>query len=76
MIQQYITEKQVAERFAIGLRQLRKMRVFGTGPRFTKISGAIGRTGGRVVYAIADVLAWIASRPSGGESALEVERPL
>jgi len=65
-MEQYINEKQVSERFGIGIRQLRRMRLFGGGPKWTKISGAIGKTGGRVVYAIADVLAWLASCPSGG----------
>ena len=66
MLAQYLNEKMVAEQYCIGLRQLRLMRMRGTGPIFLKISGAIGKTSGRIIYAIADVEEWLNSCPSGG----------
>ena len=63
---EYLRETEVAARYAIGLRQLRLMRMRGTGPIFKKVSGAIGKTGGAIRYAIADIEKWIASLPSGG----------
>jgi hypothetical protein len=62
----FLTEQQVAQEFAIGLRQLLLMRMRGDGPRFIKTSGQLGRRGGRVRYAVEAVEAWIASLPAGG----------
>jgi len=64
-----LTEKEVEATRGIGCRQLRLMRMRGTGPRWLKISGEVGRRGGRVVYPVADLEAWLASRPGGGEAA-------
>ncbi len=62
-----LSEKEVAATRGIGLRQLRLMRMRGVGPRYIKISGRIGETGGRVLYPVADLDAWLQSCPSGGE---------
>jgi hypothetical protein len=66
MDQEYATEQQVSARFAIGIRHLRMMRARGTGPRFTKVSGRLGHSGGRIIYRVADVKEWLAGLPSGG----------
>jgi len=63
-----LTESEVSELYAIGVRQLRGMRMRNTGPRWLKISGAIGVKGGRILYPVADLNRWLASVPSGGES--------
>jgi hypothetical protein len=63
----YLTEVQVSERFCLGVRLLRLLRMRGKGPRFTKVSGSLGKSGGRVIYAVSDLEAWLASRPQGGE---------
>jgi hypothetical protein len=63
----FLTEKQVAERYAIGLRQLQRMRMFGTGPIFKKISGQLGKTGGKIIYSVAEIELWLSTRPQGGE---------
>jgi hypothetical protein len=72
-----LTESEVVESRGIGRRQLRVMRAKGTGPRYIKVSGQIGRRGGRVLYPVADLDQWLAQRPSGGERWLlgsQVER--
>lgn len=63
-----LTEREVTEIYGIGTRQLRLMRLRGKGPPFIKVSGQIGKTGGRVLYNVENLERWIASRPSGGES--------
>jgi hypothetical protein len=62
-----LSEKEVAASRGIGLRQLRMMRMRGVGPRYIKISGRIGESGGRVLYPVRDLDAWLQSCPSGGE---------
>jgi hypothetical protein len=64
---QNLTEREVSEIYRIGTRQLRLMRLRGKGPRFLKVSGQLGHSGGRILYPVADLEAWLASRPSGGE---------
>lgn len=66
-----LTEKEVAATRGIGIRQLRLMRMRGIGPRWIKISGRIGETGGRVLYPVASLDAWIGSCPGGGENGSE-----
>jgi hypothetical protein len=61
-----LTENEVADRFGIGRRHLRLMRARGSGPRFLKVSGRLGQTGGRILYPIADFEEWLDSLPSGG----------
>ena len=63
----HLTETEVFTTTGIGIRQLRNMRARGDGPPFNKTSGEIGKRGGRVVYPFVPLLAWIASRPGGGE---------
>lgn len=66
MEKQNLTEKEVSEKYSIGLRLLRNMRMHGEGPTFIKISGTLGETGGRIVYPVAAVDAWLSSMPAGG----------
>jgi hypothetical protein len=65
---QNLTPKQIAEIFNIGLHHLALMRMRGTGPAFIKISGQVGKSGGRVLYPVAGVKEWLASAPTGGGS--------
>lgn len=62
-----LTEAEVSEQYGLGLRLLRRFRMLNRGPRFRKVSGRIGASGGRVLYAVSDIEAWLASCPSGGE---------
>lgn len=62
-----LTEREVAASRGIGLRQLRMMRMRGVGPRYIKISGRIGESGGRVLYPVRDLDTWLQSCPSGGD---------
>jgi predicted DNA-binding transcriptional regulator AlpA len=55
----------VAKFFAISLATVRRWRYIGKGPRYKKV-GALVR------YSMADLNAWLASRPSGGEAGIEV----
>jgi hypothetical protein len=64
-----LNEKEVSEVYGLGIKHLRLMRMRGEGPRFLRVSGKLGQTGGRIIYPVADVEAWLASRPSGGERA-------
>jgi hypothetical protein len=61
-----LTEYEVQTRYGIGIIQLRRMRARQVGPRFIKISGTMGVRGGRVVYPVKDLDAWLAECPSGG----------
>lgn len=61
-----LTERQAHEEYGIGLRQLRLMRLRGTGPTFIKISGQLGRRGGRIVYPAVAIESWLKTCPSGG----------
>lgn len=64
----FADEKTVSAVFGIGTKQLRKMRMANTGPAFKKLSGTVGRPGGRVVYDLEAVESWVNSRPGGGEA--------
>lgn len=61
-----LTEREVAASRGISVQQLRTMRMRGDGPRFIKISGEIGRRGGRVLYPVQYLDEWIAGCPMGG----------
>jgi hypothetical protein len=61
-----LTESEVAERYGVGIRQLRAMRMRNTGPRYVKVSGRLNERGGRILYPRADLEVWFASCPSGG----------
>ena len=64
-----LTEREVEETRGIRVKQLRHMRARGDGPAWKKVSGQVGCRGGRVLYPAADLDAWIASRPGGGDRA-------
>jgi hypothetical protein len=68
----YLTETEVSARYGLGIRFLRLARMRGNGPRWAKYSGALGKSGGRVIYKSSDIEIWIASRPQGGEA---IDRP-
>jgi predicted DNA-binding transcriptional regulator AlpA len=57
-----LTEKQVSQRLSLSLATLRRWRVDDRGPKFRKL-GSCCR------YSVADIDAWLESRPSGGETA-------
>ena len=48
----FLRTKEAAEFLSLSARTLEKHRTYGTGPAFKKL-------GGRVVYAIADLQAWV-----------------
>ena len=50
----YLCTKEAARFLCLSARTLEKHRTYGTGPLYRKI-------GGRVVYAIADLQAWVES---------------
>ena len=66
-----LTEIEVSNLYGIGIRQLRYMRMRGDGPIWVKISGTVGRRGGRVLYPVSDLDAWMRSRPGSGERSAE-----
>ncbi len=39
----------------------------GSGPPFVKTSGELGQRGGRVLYSVEKLEAWLAARPRGGD---------
>jgi predicted DNA-binding transcriptional regulator AlpA len=55
----FVDEKRLAELLAVSLAALRRWRYAGVGPKSSKF-------GASVRYAVSDVEAWIASRPTGG----------
>lgn len=63
----YWSEREVCGAIGLGLKQLRRFRMSGRGPEWRKVSGRVGRPGGRVLYPVAGVLAWIERQPGGGE---------
>jgi hypothetical protein len=63
---QNITEHEVNHSYGIGVRQLRMMRLRGTGPRYIKVSGQLGKKGGRILYPVEEVAKWLKSLPTGG----------
>jgi predicted DNA-binding transcriptional regulator AlpA len=56
-----LNERDVARMTAMSLASVRRWRMLGTGPRYRKLHFAVR-------YDVRDVAAWIASRPSGGET--------
>jgi len=65
----HVTETEASVIYGIGIRQFRNMRMRGDGPPWKKVSGQVGKRGGRVLYPVADLEAWLQSRPGGGEAA-------
>lgn len=55
----FLKEQEVAEWLGLSLAALRRFRYENRGPRFAKF-------GASVSYAVSDVEAWVASRPTGG----------
>jgi predicted DNA-binding transcriptional regulator AlpA len=55
----FIDEKRLAAKLSLSLAALRRWRYTGFGPKFSKF-------GASVRYAVSDVEAWIAARPTGG----------
>jgi hypothetical protein len=72
LMKKNLSEKEIEQLYGVGRRLLQGMRMRSEGPPFIKISGRLGARGGRVVYPVAGLEAWLASRPSGGGSAAEV----
>jgi predicted DNA-binding transcriptional regulator AlpA len=62
VLRRFLTEAQVADVTHISQRTLQKWRLFGHGPRYVKLRGAVR-------YEWADVEAWIESCPVGGGEA-------
>jgi predicted DNA-binding transcriptional regulator AlpA len=50
----YLRTPDAAELVGLSIRTLEKHRIYGTGPRYSKL-------GGRVVYAVEDLQAWVDS---------------
>ena len=53
-IQRYLRTPEAARIVGLSIRTLEKHRIYGTGPRYSKL-------GGRVVYNLDDLHAWVAS---------------
>lgn len=68
-IKNHISETEASLIYGVGIRQFRNMRMRGTGPAWVKVSGQVGKRGGRVLYPVASLEAWLQSRPGGGEGA-------
>jgi predicted DNA-binding transcriptional regulator AlpA len=59
---QFVSEKDLEELTGISRRTFQKHRLFGRGPRFYRIIGAVR-------YDLQEVLDWIRSNAAGGKSA-------
>jgi len=64
-----LSEVDVQTFYGVAVHQLRRMRARGDGPQFVKVSGTMGKTGGRVLYRVKDIEAWLATKPTGGKVA-------
>jgi excisionase family DNA binding protein len=60
-----LKEHEVAKTLAISVDTVRRWRLKGKGPTFIRV-------GNSVRYLERDLLAWLASRPTGGERVTEV----
>jgi predicted DNA-binding transcriptional regulator AlpA len=60
---QYIDERALSRMIGIAVRTLQRWRLTGRGPRYRRIGGDAVR------YSVADVEAWLAQQPAGGEAA-------
>jgi hypothetical protein len=67
-VKRNLTEIETEAIYGLPKRQLRMMRMRGSGPRWVKTSGQIGRPGGRVLYPVDSLEEWFARRPGGGEN--------
>lgn len=61
-VTRFMDERQLAAMTGLKAKTLRRWRVFGRGPRFHKLGGAVR-------YEIRDVEAWLAACPVGGGEA-------
>lgn len=61
-----LTEREVEATYGIRSRHLRLMRARNTGPRYLKISGGLGKRGGRILYPVAELEGWLGRCPTGG----------
>ncbi len=59
--QSLLNEHEVAEITGMSVASMRRWRILNRGPRYLKLNAAVR-------YRIADVSAWLESRPTGGES--------
>jgi predicted DNA-binding transcriptional regulator AlpA len=57
----FLDERQLSTLIAVPVRTLQRWRLESRGPRFRKLNGSLVR------YAMADVDAWIAASPVGGD---------
>ena len=66
----YLRTKEAADFLSLSARTLEKHRTYGTGPAYHKL-------GGRVVYAVTDINAWIdaCARRSTSEAASNTRMP-
>ncbi len=48
----YLRTRDAAKHVGLSMRTLEKHRIYGTGPRYSKL-------GGRVIYAVEDLEAWV-----------------
>lgn len=69
-----LTEAQVSEMLQVPAKTLRRWRMINRGPRFVKLGGRLGSRSGTVRYPEAELLAWLNSRPTGGESPNDNDR--
>ncbi len=67
-----LNERAVSKILGVSLGSLRRWRLLRQGPAFIKLGA--GR-GGAVRYPIAELEAWLASRPSGGQEKTDVDKP-
>ena len=56
--QRYLRTPEAARFVGLSIRTLEKHRIYGTGPRYSKL-------GGRVVYRVEDLQAWVEVRRQG-----------
>ena len=62
-------EREAAAALGISVKLLRRWRMLDKGPRYVKLSGKLGQTGGRIAYPARDLYCWLESLPSGGSKA-------
>ena len=66
-----LTASDISDLYGISKEFLKMRRRNGDGPPWKKISGAIGKRGGRVVYPMKEFEVWLSTRPGGGERTVQ-----